>query len=189
MSGSPSESALNRSIDLLKKALRLQQKHLGSSAHPGMLGPLRDYAQVLDKVDVDVSVVIWEQIVDILQEMTQRYRKQGDLLSALICAETGLHQGENTLSPKHHSMKKLGKDAEALFDVLDSKEKSRVREAFPFSYVMYICFAVQFLEIRRSKNGMDLIVNGFTSQLEVYRTPGELDRIEAWTQNEHLPPL
>ena len=131
MSGSPSEAALNQSIDLLKKALRLQQKYLGSPKHPGMLGPLRDYARILDKVDVDVSAVIWEQIVDILQEMTQRYRKQGDLLSAAVCAEAGLYQGENIQNPRHPSLKKLGKESEALFNALESKEKNRVRETCP----------------------------------------------------------
>ena len=43
--------------------------------------------------------------------------------------------------------------------------------------------------MRRSKSGMDAIVDAFTSQLGVYKTPGKLDRIEAWSQDKALDPL
>lgn len=126
----PSEMALNQSVDLMKKALRLQQKFLGSPNHPGMLGPLKDYASILDRIDKEVSVFIWEQIIGILIEVSDRYRGQGDLFSAAVCAEVGLLQGEKTLDERHASMKKLVKNSESFFEALNDPEKTRVCISF-----------------------------------------------------------
>eukprot|EP00210_Caulerpa_lentillifera_P005752 g5499.t1 len=156
--GSPSASALTKARDLLTQAIDLQKQYFKFPVHPGLLGALKDSAEIEAKIDEEKAGALWEEIVLILSELCDRYRKQGELYSAALCAETAVLNGEVFLDVRHPLINKLGKASEALFNVLNDREKSKI------------------LELRKSGKGLNVITESFATQLGVYRVPGKVDR-------------
>lgn len=91
---------------------------------------MKDYADIEARMDVEKAVVVWKEIVQTLGAVCDRYRRQGELYSAALCAETAVLNGESFLNVRHPLITKLGKASEALFNVLNEKEKSKVRTLY-----------------------------------------------------------
>ncbi|CAD7703532.1 unnamed protein product [Ostreobium quekettii] len=171
--GAPSASATSQATDLLTKAVKLQEQHLGTSKHPGMLPVLYDLSTVLLKVPEsrsDAAGVV-TTILEILKELGERYQRQADMASAVICMESGVLEGERVLGERHPLLRSMSRTVEKWYKALEPAERDMVSAC------------------RKSGEGMTRVAAAFTPELGAYRIAGKVDRIEAWSKNERLEPL
>lgn len=99
-----------------------------SQEHPGMLAPMFDYAQILMKVPdrAEDAHAVWTGILAIVELVADKYRKQGDLVSAVICLESGIQATEGILGERSQSVKRMSQKAESLESALDGDEAGKV---------------------------------------------------------------
>ncbi|GMH42169.1 hypothetical protein BSKO_10088 [Bryopsis sp. KO-2023] len=166
-------SSLSQAKSLIEKALRLQVEHLETKDHPGVIPALFDYAQVLSKLpgEEQQAQSVWEDVLALVDSVGDRYRKQGDLASAVISWECGVKGTEVVLGERNRLVKRMIQKAESLESALDGEEESKVTA------------------LRRSGLSFNTIVSAFTPDLGVYKVPGKTDRLEEWSSGSQLTPL
>lgn len=93
-----------------------------------MLAPMFDYAQILMKLPdrAGDACAVWTEILTIVELIADRYRKQGDLVSAVICLESGVLATEGILGERSQSLKRISQKAESLESALDAEEAGKV---------------------------------------------------------------
>lgn len=106
---------------------RCQQYVVCFQEHPGLLGSLMDYCEILSKLpEQEQCQSTWETILVIIELIAERYRKQSDFVSAIICLQAGVFSSERVLGERSPIVTRISRKAENLYSVLDEKDAEKV---------------------------------------------------------------
>lgn len=95
----------------------------------GMLPALNDLTNVLLRVPDarEDAVKRMLDMLEILKELAERYQRQVDMVSAIICMESGVLEGEKVLGERHPTIKSMSRSVDKWSRALEPAESDMVR--------------------------------------------------------------